>query len=462
MTNQDKTSDPPPQKRPCKYAAASAAGGGLGKPAGPWRWLMGAAWLGAAMTGGAAEYLTPNDVVLPSEMASEEALAQSAGRASLRFLGLDLFPHASIGGMYDDNVLIAHTNAIGDFEWTLSPGLTVAAGDVSTAFPGAVTLAQLRDLLSYSLVDDDAKPQRFIGLDFTPSINLFTRHGSFNNVDYQAGLTAGYAFSRLSMILDQSYTRLAVKDNEVGARVTRILYETKLRTRYDLNERTAFELNERFRVIDYDREVYHGYQEFRSEAWADRRVGGKLDLGLGAALGFVYPSANPNQTYQQFLGRAIYRISGKLDVRTSVGGELREYDSGIENTLDPVFDLALIYQFRPMTTLTLEAHRRDVPSPQGYYNYQTLGVSAGARQRMFGRWSASLILGYDQIDYLQLGSSATTGRTDNYYSVRAGLDYEMDRHLTAGLFYVFQKDASTVDQFAYRNNLVGFNVAWKY
>jgi len=409
-----------------------------------------------------AEYLTPNDVVLPAESASQEALAQSAGRASLRFAGLDVFPHAAVVGMYDDNVLITHTNPISDVEWTLFPGVTVVAGDVSTAFPGSVTLEQLRDLLSYSLVDDQDKPHRFAGVDFTPGINFFTEHSDLNNIDYNAGMTAGYTFTKLALGLDQDFARVAIKDNEIGTRVTRILFDTKLRARYQLTDRTLFEVDGRYLRSYYGNNIYQGYQEFRNEDWADRRIGGKLDLGVGAAFGWVYPDITPSQTYQQPLIRGIYQITGKLDIRSYLGFEVREYNGGISDTVDPVFNVALIYQFRPLTTFTLEAHRQDRPSPQADYNYKTLGFSGGVRQRMFGRLSASVTAGYDSVDYVQLSSLASLNRSDSYYSVRAGLDYEVDQHMTASLFYIYQADASNIEQYTYADNMVGARVAWRY
>jgi hypothetical protein len=429
----------------------------------PFRVILLAVFVALTFGVQAAEYLTPNDVVLPSESASQQSVAQSAARPSLRFAGLDIFPHAAVAGMYDDNVLITHTNEIGDFETTILPGVTVVAGDVSTAFPGAVTLEQLRDLLSYSLVDTDEIPQRFVGADFTPAINLFAENTRFNNVDYNAGMSSAYSFTKLAIALDQDYSRVAVKDNEIGARVTQIIFDTKLRLRYQLTDRTMLEMNNRFIRSYYGNPKYQGYYEFRNEEWFDRRIGGKLDVGLGGAFGWVYPDQNPNQTYQQALVRGIYQVSGKLNIRAQVGVELREYDaSSVSETVDPVFKVAAVYQFSPKTTFTLEAHRQDQPSPEGYYNYQTLGFSGGVKQRLLDRLTANLSAGYDNVGYEQLSSSANLDRTDNYYSFRAGLDYEMNQHMTATLFYILQGDDSNIDQYTYTDNMVGVRVGWRY
>ncbi|HVV73241.1 MAG TPA: outer membrane beta-barrel protein, partial [Verrucomicrobiae bacterium] len=250
--------------------------------------------------------------------------------------------------------------------------------------------------------------------------------------------------------------------NEVGSRITRVLFDTRLKLRYLLTDRTLFEVDGRLLRSYYGNSIYQGYYEFRNEDWADRRIGGKLDVGLGTAFGFVYPDVNSQQTYQQLLARGIYHISGKLDIRSQFGGELREYGGSTSDTADPVVSVAAIYQFRPPTTFTIELHRRDQPSPVGDYNYQTFGFSGGAREKLFDRLVATLSAGYDFVDYVRLGSGATLNRSDSYYSVNVGLAYEVDQHLTATLFYIYQADASNQAQFTYNDNMVGLRVGWRY
>jgi hypothetical protein len=409
-----------------------------------------------------AEYVTPSDVVIPSENASQEALTQSAGQTTLRLAGLDFFPHVAATVMFDDNLLISPSDALSDVEWTVSPGLTVVAGDVTACLPGPITLNQIRGLLNYSLVQDSSKPQRFLGIDYTPAVNFFTDHSQYNNVDQTAGLSAGYAFSRLALGLDQDYSRLAVKDNEIGDRVTVSTYDTKLRTRYELTDRSSIEVNGRYYRLEYADPAYQGYQEFRNDDWFNREVGAKLALGLGLAFGFVSPDGAANQTYQQLLVRGVYRLTGKIELNSFLGVECREYDAGSGNTVDPVFSLSVIYQARPTTTITLEAHRRDEPSPTGDYNYQTLGFSAGVRQLLLGRLSAVLVGGYDNVGYNLLTSGVSNNRSDNYFLVQATLDYELNAHWMTTLFYVHRQDDSNIPTYTYANNMVGARVSWRF
>jgi hypothetical protein len=416
---------------------------------------------GSFTAANAQEYLTPGNVVIPPETASQEALNQSAGKAGIRFGGLDLFPHAAATAMYDDNLLISHTHVLSDVEWTFSPGFTIVAGDVSSYFPGTVTLGQIRGLLNYSPVEDSSKPQRFLALDYTPAVNIFTDHSHYDNVDQTAGLSAGYAFSRLVLGLDQDFSRLAEKDNEVGRRLTVATYNTKLRSRYDLTDRSSIEINAQYYRLEYADSSYQGYQEFRNEDWFNRQVGARLSVGLGAAFGLVYPDVSASQTYQQALLRGIYQLTGKLDLRTSIGIEWREYGGRQAGTRDPVFSLAAAYHPRDTTTLTLEGHRREQPDYTGYYNYQTIGFSAGVRQQVLGRFYAGLLASYDHCGYTRLQAGTSNNRSDSYFSMRASLDYELNPHWTASLFYVRRQDDSSIQAYTYANNMAGLQVSWR-
>lgn len=407
-------------------------------------------------------YLTPNDVVMPPERASEESVGQSASRASLRFIGLDVFPRATVTGMYDDNLFISHSGAISDFEWSLAPGITVVKGDVSTYLPGSVTLAQVRNLLDYSLVEDSARPQRFVAVDYTPSVNIFTEHGGNNNVDEFAGFSAGYGLSRLAVGLDQDYTHVAEKNNEAGTRLTHDLYETKFRSRYELTDRSGIEVNGKYSLLNYTDPRYQGFQEVRNDDWFNRQIGAKVNAGFGVVFGFVYPEVQSSQTYEQAVVRGIYRMSSKLDLRFTAGAEYRQYGSERANTVSPIFSVEGIYQVTAKTIVTLDGHRLDYPSPFGDYNYETFGFYAGVRQDLTDGWSASLSGGYDNTDYIYLQTGPSENRSDGYFSVRLSLDYDLSQHLKASLFYIRREDDSTIEQFSYGNNMVGLQVGWRY
>jgi len=408
------------------------------------------------------DVLTPSDVRLTPEAASQEALDESAAKASLRFFGLDLFPRAAVNMMYDDNILISSQNPLSDVEWTILPGLTAAAGDLSLYLSGPATLDEIRGLLNYSLLDDSSRPQRFLGVDYSPALNFFTHNSEYNGVDQIAGLSAGYTFSRLAIGLDQDYFSGNVKNNGVGDLVDQSTFGTRLRLRYGLTDRSDVEINGQYHALTYKDDRYEGYQEFRNEAWYNRTLGARLQVGLGAVFGFVSPEASPNQTYEQALLQGLYVVSGKLDVRGSIGIEFRQFDSDQAGNISPVLSLSATYQPRVSTEFSVEAHRREEPSFTGDENYVTLGFSATARQLLLGRLTAALSAGYDNVDYVPLNSGIGNDRSDNYYLIRASLNYEVNRHLATTLFWLYRQDASNVDRYSYTDNMVGVRVNWYY
>lgn len=407
-------------------------------------------------------YLTPDDVMLHTEEASAEALKQSAGKTTLRLFGLDVFPRVALRTMYDDNLVITSSNKLSDVEWTISPSITMAAGDVSLYLPGSVTLGQIRNLLNYSLLDDAAKPERYVGADYTPSVNLFADHDQFDNVDHTAGFSGGYSFARLITGMDADYSRIAVKDNSVGDRVTREMVQATWRNRYEWTDRSAVEINCHYDRLSYENLTYQGYDEFRNEDWFDRKLGARLETGVGLAFGFVYPQFSPDQTYQQAYLRAIYRLTGKLYARARAGAEWRQYGSGNGSTLDPAFEIEVIYQPRQTTTITLAGHQRSAPSFGADYNYEIYGFTAGVAQQLTGSLDAELICGYEHVDYVRFTAGPSANRIDDVFTIRANLGYEFNTHLKAVLFFTHDRDESSLSRYAYANNVAGIRISWRY
>jgi uncharacterized protein (PEP-CTERM system associated) len=175
----------------------------------------------------------------------------------------------------------------------------------------------------------------------------------------------------------------------------------------------------------------------------------------------VFPNESANQTYEQLLARAVYRLTGKLYFTAALGLELREYGGGQSDTVKPIFSLTGIYQIRESTMLTLEAHRYDEPSPFAGQNSTDLGASIGARQQFFGRFAASATIGYDSYDYALTVPGSSSSRTDNYFSGRLQFDYEFNRHVTGSLFYTYHRDDSNFDVISYNNNVVALQVTWR-
>lgn len=416
----------------------------------------------AAMFARADDSMNLSTNMVPPPAAAEEILKLTSHEANLRLGAADLFPHAGASVTYDDNLLISSTNPLSVVEYTVSPGLTVALGDVSDDLVGPVTIDRIRNLLYYSLADESSKPRRFLGVDYTPSLNFYAGHDQYNNVDHAVQLSGGYNFSRLTSELDFDMHRGQMKDNGVGDLITLANYSAALRNRYDLSERSSLEVNGDYLRYDYIQPVFQGFQDFRNTDWFNHQLGEKLYGSVGMAFGYLVPSASQNQTYEQALLRGTYRLTGKLFFSASGGVEWREFQAGAPTSLNPVFSISGIYNPRETTTVTLEAHRLEEASPFDDYNYTQLGFSGGLRQMLFNRFYAGVRAAYDNLQYTQTLTGNNTVRADNIFSAQLNADYELNPHWTASLFYTYQQNASDVPIYSFGNNLVGARVVWRY
>ena len=403
------------------------------------------------------------EVIVPSDTAARETLRLSSKESTLRFVGLDLFPHATGQVQYDDNILISQDNPLSDVIWTVSPGMTLAGGGVGAYLPGSVTVEQLRNLLYYSLVEDVTKPGRFFVVDYTPSFILYTEHGGYDNVGQSVKLSGGYSFSRLALGLDFDYTREQVKNSGVGTLTEESLYDARFRSRYDLTDRTFLEVNGRYYRLDYANPAYQGYQEVSEENWLNRTFADRLSVGLGLAVGRDFPQYSSDQTFERILERAVYRLSGKLLFSSALGVEFRQYESGGSGNLHPVLEVTGTYELREGTTISLEGHGLQEPSPYGGYDDTRWGGSVGVRQRLFSRLYAEASAGYDYILYNFYGTQGqpSSARSDNYFSGRLALYYEFNRHVVGSLFYTYYGDNSSFAAYSYGDSVFGLRVIWR-
>jgi hypothetical protein len=406
--------------------------------------------------------ITLSTEAVPSPAAAEAILDQTAHEATMRLGPLDVFPHASMSVAYDDNVIITHVNPIHDVEWSITPGLMLALGDVSSSMTSPVSFDKLRGLLYYSLADDESRPQRFLALDYTAAANFYTDHSVYNNVDSSLRLSGGYTFSRLSVATDFDFFYGQLKDNGVGDLVTVADYDARVRTRYALSDITALELNGGYLQFNYIEPEFQGYHDFHGDFWIDRHFDPKLSAAVGVGLGYLVPEYDTAQTYEQALIRGIYALTGKSYFSASAGLEARQFGTAAPDALRPVFSLTGVFQPSVNTTITIEAHRREDTAPYQAENYIDLGASLNARQFLFNRFYGGLGGGYHNIAYTDNKTDNSQVRTDNYWYVIVNLDYEFNNHLMATLFYTYRTDDSTKTSASYGNNIVGLRVGWKY
>ncbi|MBI5387450.1 MAG: outer membrane beta-barrel protein [Verrucomicrobia bacterium] len=407
--------------------------------------------------------VTPEDTTAPPDTAAREALTKPRPKSGLARLGpLEFFPRATVSALFDDNIEIQKTNQQSDVIWTLSPAVMMVGGNPGVELPRGITFEGLRMLPRQPYIGLDAEPAKMLLLDYAPSYQLFTDHDKYNALNHSALFTGIYSLSRLTLGADVDFRKTSDTVGDVGRRITSQELSARLTTKYDLSDRTCVQVNGEYRDMSYDDARLTGSRQWVNQNWINRQLSGKINAGLGLTLGYWDVDRFPSQTFEQLLLRGIYRFAEKMDVTLAVGGEYRQSGGGGSATLDPVVMLAGSYRPVDATSFTLEAHRQQHTSPTyGNQNYTLTGFSGGVRQRLGEKWHVSLNGGYDMVDYRATVSGVTASRSDDYFSVRVGVDYQFAERWTSGAYHVYRRNSSNTG-YGYDNNQFGVQVSWRF
>jgi hypothetical protein len=379
----------------------------------------------------AAEYIpeTPQSPVDPTEVI--------ARRDWLRWWIFDVSLRGTAAVVFDDNVNISAVEQQEDVIWVVTPGFTAIAGD------------------------PQAEGARILNISYSPSFLMFTKYDEYDSIDHSADLNGIWPFSKLTLGFDQDFEESNGGIVDVGNRVERKTFNTRLTSRYDLSEKTSFEINARQAITDYP-EGLIGSREWISENWLNYLITAKISLGLGATFGYLDVDQSPSQTYEQALLRAVYKLTYKFDLNASAGGEFRQYDQG-PNRFAPVFTLGATYWPVESTSISVQGHRDNRTSAVlSGQNYISTGIGATVRQRIWERLFLNAGATYEHSEYEAATNGVAATRADDYYVIHAGLDFGINDRWFAGLFYRHREDTSNAEGYGFTNNQVGLQTSYRF
>jgi hypothetical protein len=366
-----------------------------------------------------------------------EQLYQDESRYGVIKLGpVNVHPNISAGLTYDDNINIQNVNRVDDFYFDISPGFRAVVGE---------------------------NRDKFISLTYRPRILVFVQQDQNNAVDHDANLLAQWQMGKLVLAAGQAFQLYSGNEVDAGARVDRKSYITTLGAIFNYSEKTSFELNLRQTIADYGT-TFSDFNEWVASPYMNYQITPKVKLGLGVTVGALDTRSGPNQTYEQGLLRAVYKLTDKIDARGQLGAEIRQFQNGGDDGPTPVFSLGATYRPREKTQVGLEAYRRQQNSVSlTGQNYEVTGVNASINQQLREKLSASLLGGYDYANYESTQAGVVANRVDKYFYVQAGLSYQITPKWTAGTFYTYRhNDSKGTGSNRFSNNQVGLQTTLWY
>ena len=355
--------------------------------------------------------------------------------------------------IYDDNINLQHTDRLSDTYFSIDPHLVFGFGDVV------------------------GKSETFLRVEYTPSIQLYADHTDLDAFQQVARLEAQHQISRLTLTLDALFEHLdstyitvfnagtpADQVNVDVANRTRLdLFSGSVGASYDFSGKTFLSAGASFSASEYDNLI--SSESFSGNVFLNYRYSSKLTVGLGGGAGrTAIEEPDPDETFEQAGLRIIYQASGKLSFTADAGVEFRQVDSGPLNDSDsfatPVFDANAVYQPFDGTKITLTASRRTLNSAVlAGQDYDATSLSFDVRQRLLRRVTLGFMFSYQNLDYFATTAVSPVERSDDYYSIGPSLDVAITRFWSAGAFYNHRQNSSSLDNFSFDSNQVGFRTS---
>jgi len=226
----------------------------------------------------------------------------------------------------------------------------------------------------------------------------------------------------------------------------------------------------RLLTFDYSQAIrnyggsYLSSREWANENWLNLRTFARITTGLGLTFGYLDADQFPGQTYEQVLVRALYDLTGRIDLNASVGGEWRQYGGGGGGGFQPVFSLGASYWPLDRTMITVDGHRRNQNSAFIVgQNYVSTGLGISVRQQIGDRFFLTLATSYLNAEYEATRAGIIASRSDNYYLLRPSVDVRLGEHWTVGAFYQYRKnDSKGTGALGFANNQLGLQTAYSF
>jgi hypothetical protein len=342
-------------------------------------------------------------------------------------------PHFDLESTYDDNILITPTNRIGDFSFTVSPGLQLVYGNAD---------------------------HNYLSLDYTAGIERFYRRTEFDAVNHYVTFNSIFNFSRLRLQVDHIFKDETSENFEAATRLEEQSNLTSINAEYSLNQ--YFSVG-----ALYHQEFHHfptpgqiDNELFEPGVAVYYHLTPKTDIFGEFDYGWADVSQGDNQQFESASLGVRGKITSKIKGQVAVGYENRDFSgpdpaSSIATvvatgslhgdfTRHTSADLVISRQISPSITNTASSvttTRADFTLNEKIYHEKFLVYAGGA---------------YEHDDY---GQSFSIGpnRVDDIVEGRVGVKYYATKWMEFGVSYRYQYDRSTVAAITFDQNLASID-----
>lgn len=357
--------------------------------------------------------------------------------------------------VYDNNVTLANADKKDDVYALIAPEIVLGLGDV------------------------EGEEEDYLSLEYTPSAYIFAEHSEFTTVEHLLRFAARWHLGRMALILRQDIQSvqsanldvptgtggLANQINlDVGGRRRLNTYSSEAEAEYILSGKTTLSGGLEFTLADYEELI--GSTTLSAHAGVTYTYSQKMSFGLSLRGGKIFVDEPSNdRVFEQINFRAAYGLTGKLRAQGAVGVDFRQTVGGTEEggQTAPIFRLGLAYTPFDGTEITLDATRRVLSSASiESRDFTSTQIVLNTRQRLFQRVYVSLGGGYQNQSYFSTVNGLSADREDNYLFVVPSIDVSLTKFWSAGIFFLYRQNDSSLDRFGFEVTQFGLRTTLKF
>jgi len=259
----------------------------------------------------------------------------------------------------------------------------------------------------------------------------------------------------------QGYSSTSDPLVETGQQTDQETFSTAFGAVYSMGSKMALDLNltQSIRLAPQYTDSY----DWSTMDWLNYQFLPGFSAGVGAGAGYVMMSVGSDLTYEQLQGRVSWRVTKKLSLTLSGGGDVRQFlDYDTPSLINPIYSASLNYAPFEVTSLSITASRAVSAS---YYSNQVTddtNLSLNLHQRLLRRVGLDLGGGFRWANYIGPAGQLATNREDQYSFFSARLSTGFLKRGSVGAFYYYSDNASDQSGYAYSSNQVGLEVSYRW
>jgi len=297
-------------------------------------------------------------------------------------------------------------------------------------------------------------------LDYSPVFTFYSTDQFSDTFSQSARLVGGSVYNDWILGFVQSYFESDSPSAETASQTRQETYSTALSGSYTINSKMSLDLGLSQNFVSADQ--FSSYHEWSSMDWLNYEFWPRLNAAIGLGGGYDDNHQGSDATFELVQGRVNWRPTDKISFQLQGGVELRQFLTGTNDIVNPVFGATIQYRPFEMTRISVTGQRTVSASYLENQVTETTAVNVNLDQRLPEKFFLNLNGGYQYVRYVSSENASSSDRQDNYFTLNAQLGRTFLRRGSFAVVYQLSRDDSSLADFSFTSHQVGFQIGYSY